>query len=137
MTTTDTRTWPHQLIGDWATVRNLRIVRTADRLISTREVAMCRDGIADIDRVRSLARWIAAAADAVQERLCGDVNHTSMSHRTALEAVEAALHTHPVPWDGAGDVKHDWRDRLVDRAVELAEIAAELEQQHRDYLRER
>lgn len=117
----------HALAGSHATTRMLRIVRLADQLIARHETAMCRDGVPDLVHVQRLAKWIAAAVDLTQEQLAGSVKHEDWSHRTALDAVSAALHSHPVPWGATGDQKQAWLDQLVERAVGLAGIAARLE----------
>lgn len=132
---TDT-TWSHELIGDHSTWRIMRLVRTADRHISRHEIAMCRDGIADIRRVTSLAKWLAAATDQVQQAVCGTVVHSSWSHRTCLDAVDAALHAHPIPWGADGDTKQKWLDQLVERAADLVDVAAGIEDAHRTALRQ-
>lgn len=117
----------HALAGAHSTGRMMRIVRLADMLIARHETAMCRDGVPDLEHVQRLSKWLAAAVDLTQEQLAGSVKHDDWSHQRALDAVSAALHSHPVPWGATGDQKQAWLDQLVERAVGLAEIAARLE----------
>lgn len=129
------------IAGAHGTSRQMQIVRLADQLIARHETAMCRDGIPDLDHVRRLATWLAWAVDQTLQQLVGEVDHRDWSHQTALSAVRAALHSHPIPWDAPREQRTAWLDQLVDRAVGLATIAIDLERdarvgrQHHDRLR--
>lgn len=77
--------------------------------------------------VSTLAAWLAAAVDAVQQQTTGlRLDRMAASHRNAWRCVRQALTVHPVPFGADHDTRTSWWQALTAHAVELYRTALEL-----------
>lgn len=82
----------------------------------------------DVVKVKSLARWLLKAADAVQAANAHDgrVDRMDNLHTRARGAVRDALAVHPVPMNAGLEAVRAWHDELVELATGLLRTTIEL-----------
>lgn len=81
--------------------------------------------VPDMGKVASLARLLIAVADDAQALLRpdGHVDRMDGSHTRARGAVRTALEVYPVPFGADSPTRGAWREKLLERAVEVMRVA--------------
>jgi hypothetical protein len=79
-----------------------------------------------LPELRSLGRYLLAAADAIQRRATDTVDRQAASHNRALRCLRTALNAHPVPWGADTPDREAWWETVVDRASSIYTLALEL-----------
>lgn len=76
--------------------------------------------------IKTLARYLVTAVDAVQVRATDHVDRQAASHNRAFRCLRTILDVHPVPWGAETPEREAWWETIVTDAAAIYTMALDL-----------